>query len=620
MIIESVLVKNYRSIHDQTLYCDSLTALVGRNGSGKSSFLSALDLFYDSAVQVTTADFYNEDTSKPIEIVITFSELTREETRLFSKYITDRRLTVAKVIEDSGSPKPNVRFHGFHLQHPRFNDIRNTGPKGQVLAAYREARKDQKYSSLPAVRSADDALEALDEWESERVDECELMRDNGQFFGFKGVAHGYLERYIRYIKVPAVRDASEDAVEGKGSCITELMDLVVRNVLQGSEDLAALQDEAQTRLQHILDPHRWAELRHLQSSLTETLQQYVSDASISLDWSDLVQVKIPTPTVEVNLSEDSYETSVERTGHGLQRAFILTMLHHLATTRGQQYGKDDSASHPIIPNLVLAIEEPELYQHPSRQRHFASVLRRLTEGSLASENNRTQVIYSTHSPLFVGLDRFDQIRVLRKECAKSGWPNVTLVTDANLQQVAKELWELLGCHGEPFTPQSLRTRMQTVMTPWMNEGFFADVVVLVEGESDRAALLAVAESMGYELASIGVAVVPCGGKATMDRPAIVFKSLGIRSYLLWDNDKNGVASAAKGSIATNRLLLRIVGAAETDWPAGCGIVTPAWKGILKRPSETRFLEACSMSYSLKSPASIKSQEVRPRSIPWFWVN
>ena len=134
MIIESVLVKNYRSIHDQTLYCDSLTALVGRNGSGKSSFLSALDLFYDSAVQVTTADFYNEDTSKPIEIIITFSELTREETRLFSKYITDRRLTVAKVIEDSGSPRPNVRFHGFHLQHPRFNNIRNAGPNRLIDA------------------------------------------------------------------------------------------------------------------------------------------------------------------------------------------------------------------------------------------------------------------------------------------------------------------------------------------------------------------------------------------------------------------------------------------------------------------------------------------------------
>ena len=47
-----------------------------------------------------------------------------------------------------------------------------------------------------------------------------------------------------------------------------------------------------------------------------------------------------------------------------------------------------------IPNLVLAVEEPELYQHPSRQRHLASVLRRLAEGSISSVAHRTQVVYT----------------------------------------------------------------------------------------------------------------------------------------------------------------------------------------------------------------------------------
>ena len=30
-----------------------------------------------------------------------------------------------------------------------------------------------------------------------------------------------------------------------------------------------------------------------------------------------------------------------------------------------------------FPDLVLAIEEPELYQHPSRQRHIAKILLQL---------------------------------------------------------------------------------------------------------------------------------------------------------------------------------------------------------------------------------------------------
>ena len=53
MLIQNVQVKNFRSILNESLPCDSLTALVGRNGSGESSFLSALELFYNPTARVT---------------------------------------------------------------------------------------------------------------------------------------------------------------------------------------------------------------------------------------------------------------------------------------------------------------------------------------------------------------------------------------------------------------------------------------------------------------------------------------------------------------------------------------------------------------------------------------
>jgi putative ATP-dependent endonuclease of OLD family len=43
-----VKAENFRSILDETIACDSLTALVGANGSGKSAFLRAIDLFYST--------------------------------------------------------------------------------------------------------------------------------------------------------------------------------------------------------------------------------------------------------------------------------------------------------------------------------------------------------------------------------------------------------------------------------------------------------------------------------------------------------------------------------------------------------------------------------------------
>ena len=54
MLIQKIRVKNYRSIKDETLHLDRITALVGRNGAGNSSFLRALEMFYNSSARVIT--------------------------------------------------------------------------------------------------------------------------------------------------------------------------------------------------------------------------------------------------------------------------------------------------------------------------------------------------------------------------------------------------------------------------------------------------------------------------------------------------------------------------------------------------------------------------------------
>ena len=97
MIIQKVHVKNFRSILDESLPCDSLTALVGRNGAGKSSFLSAIELFYDQSAKVTTEDFYSEDTTQDIEIAVTFADLSADAKELFSAYLDNDVLTVVRV-------------------------------------------------------------------------------------------------------------------------------------------------------------------------------------------------------------------------------------------------------------------------------------------------------------------------------------------------------------------------------------------------------------------------------------------------------------------------------------------------------------------------------------------
>ena len=598
MNIREIRVKNFRSLRDSKLSCDHLTAIVGRNGTGKSSFLRALELFYDQSAMATPDDFYNGDIDQDISITVTFSDLTPDALDLFSPYMDKGTLSITRVFSGEQG-RNNGKYHGSRLRNKEFVPVRNAAAAGMlaVRTAYKKLQADQpeEYGSLPSVTKGADALAALDDWESENPEACSPAPDDGQFFGFTGVGTGYLGKHTTFIRIPAVRDALSDATEARGSCMTQLMDKVVRGTLASRADVTSFEAEVKARYERLFDSSNLEELQGLESQLAATLGQYAPNAGITLDWSQLDGPRIPMPQAQVKLSEDGYTSAVGRAGHGLQRAFILTILQHLVATHradpsekaGGESGEAKSdAGSDDLPSLVLAIEEPELYQHPSRQRHMASVLFDLATGSIPGVAKRTQVIYTTHAPLFVGLDRVDHIRLLRKQSHQPTQPPVTTVHATSLTQVAEELWRISNQKGVEYTADTLRPRMQVLLTPWMNEGFFADVVVLVEGEGDRSALLAVGELEGHDMESMGICVVPCRGKRSLDRPTVVFRELGIPTYVIWDND-NGNGDARPED---NRHLLRLVDAKEQDWPTGVWDTHAALDGNLERVLKREITE------------------------------
>ena len=621
MIIESVIVKNYRSIEDECLPCQELTALVGANGSGKSSFLQALDMFYSPSPKIDAQDFYDGDISKPIIVAITFKNLISEAKELFDKYIQDERLTVERVFSwDNG--KISSQYHGASRQCADFQPIRDgfNVNVATAKAAYNALRSKPDYSSLPSWTNASTVQETLKQWEATNLDRCVRQRDDGQFFGFKTVGQGYLGRFTRFLFIPAVRDASHDAADGKGSVLTDLMDLVVRSILANKEAVRKLKDDTQNRYKEILDPTKLTELTTLADKLSVTLREYVPQSSIDLKWLPLEEINIPMPRADAKLVEDGYSATVARTGHGLQRAFILTLLQHLAiaqVTDSEQPAEGTSEEKSKLSNLVLAIEEPELYQHPNRQRHFAKVLFQLAHGKTPGVAEKTQIVYCTHSPLFVGIDRINQIRLLRKIVKTPGKPKATTVVFTNLNVVAEKIWEATDQSSPKYSEATMLPRLQAIMTPWINEGFFSDVAVLVEGEDDRAAILGVARSLGHDLESLGISILPCYGKTNLDRPFAILHQLGIPVYLVWDSDKGEKDAKPK----ENHLLLKLLGESVADWPSTVKANFACFEENLEKTlseeiGATKFesllsefqkdLGITKRKYALKNPAVISS--------------
>lgn len=562
-------IRNFRSLRDVAVEFGAHTALIGGNGAGKSSILKAIERFYSTARQLDADDFFGRDQSQPVEIELTFGDLTEQELEIFESRVRGGQLVVTRVFDDSPS---SGRYYGSVLQNPDFLEIRAQTSATAKRAAYKSLKEtNAAYAEMPNASSAPQVDEHLLAWEAQNDAQLTLQRDDGQFFGFQNASRGALQRHTTFVFIPAVREASADAADGKGSAIGRLLELIVRGAILQRADVQAFRAEMSTRYQELVAPENMPELGVLADRLTVDLKGLYRDAAVGLAWREVSEFPVPLPVADVLLSDDGFGGPVDRQGHGLQRAFIFTLLQYLARSsadviEAQEEGDGEANTAPApAPNLILAIEEPELYQHPTKQRHFAEVLRSLSGGALPGVEGVTQVVFACHSPMFVSLGRADEIRLVRRtDCEDTQFKQCELRA-LDLAEVARTLENGWGHPEGTFSAATLVPRLHILGTE-LAEGFFANGVVLVEGRSDKAALSAVARLMGRSFEAAGIALLSAEGKENLDRPLVVFRSLGIPTYVVWDCDEGTNNAKPQTDLALARLCRP--DAAEVSQPVG----------------------------------------------------
>ena len=572
MRISRVRVQHFRSIEDDALEMRHLTSLVGANGGGKSAFLKALDLFYHPAGgQLTADDFYDRDTSHNIIITVEFSNLSEEERGRFQIYTQAELLTVSLVCrwEDGTLTE---RHYATRLRSAVFDDVREIRDGRQRVAAFNALVRDGTVQGLSPVRRMAEADAAMEAWELAHPDECEPREDEVQPWGWQNVLLGRMAEHTRFVLVPAVREASEEA-GGRGSSIEELVS-ALREELMGLEELDELSHTYAEKYRRLVDHEREQRLPVLSTEFSQVLQTYVPGAEVRFDWQVPDTLSLPPPATTVHVTEERFESDIGRKGHGLQRAFILAVLQYVAEKRaeraaegaqeagqeGEELGGQGTGGRRV--HVVLAIEEPELYQHPIRARRLARLLRQL--GSPDGQANAVfQIVYSTHSPYFVDVGSYDNVRLVRKVSATGGKPPRTTVAWTTDDDVAHCISQ---AKRSEYSPARLRASLPAVMSPAVNEGVFAGTVVLVECEEDCAALVAAARWLKVDLEAEGIAVIPAGGKCNLDRPFAIFNLLEIPCYVVFDGDSHKRDDQDESHSEVNLELLRLLGAPEAEFP------------------------------------------------------
>ncbi len=557
MKLSSIRIGRYRCVLDLTLQVESLTGLIGMNGSGKSAILRALAAFYGEGGLIQPEDWYGADTAQEIEVTVTFAELAEDERESFSHYVgPDGRLQIARVWRlEEGRIRDSL--HGYHLAAPDFDVVRQA--EKSIAALHNNLVDSGKYPGLERVSSAAQSEEALRRWEASHQERCRWVRDNGKFFGWNQVGGARLAAASVCVYVPAVREAREDAAEGKGSALSKIVDLVLREELRRNSDLAELREATGERFREILASTRPA-LSGLAGELSGLMAEFVPGSAVSLDWREGAPALPDWPSIEARLSEDGVETPFGQRGMGSSVPSLSVFSSDSRSCAPMKWQATKVLTSAVATrHTLLLVEEPELYQHPLAARRFATVLR-----SLAESDGGTQVVYSTHDPIFVSFDHFDAVRRVQKVPGDDG-PPTTRVVALTLAEVRKRLVDIWSLDPDTVTHASTRERLRTVLTDQVSEGFFARAVVLVEGEQDRAMIEGLAAARGIDLVVRGVAIVPVGGKGNLDRAHIVFTGFGIPTYLVLDADAEDTGHRDQHA-RVNRVLLGLADAEPEDFP------------------------------------------------------
>jgi putative ATP-dependent endonuclease of OLD family len=360
MKLSSIRIRRYRCILDLTLQVGSLTGLIGMNGSGKSAILRALAAFYGQGEPIQPEDWYGADTAQEIEVALTFADLADDERESLSHYVgPDGQLQVARVWRlEEGHVRDSL--HGYHLAEPDFDVVRQADKA--IAALHNDLADSGKYPGLERISAAPEAEDALQRWEASHQERCRWVRDNGKFFGWNQVGRARLEAASVCVYVPAVREAREDAAEGKGSALSKIVDLVLREKLRRDSDLVELRKTTEERFRNILAKTRPA-LGGLAGELSDLMAEFVPGSAVSLDWREGSPALPDWPSIEARLSEDGVETPVWAKGHGLQRSFIVSLLQRLAELRAHGVAQDEGMTSTVTTrHTLLLVEEPELYQ------------------------------------------------------------------------------------------------------------------------------------------------------------------------------------------------------------------------------------------------------------------
>jgi hypothetical protein len=372
MKLKRVRIRNFRCFQrETTVDFEDLTALVGRNDSGKSAVLDALALFFGE-YNADADDASLQGNKEDMAVICEFGDLPNE-------VVIDANFRVSPAKEWLLNARGHLEIHRV------FNGALQ---KPKLARTYLVAKH-------PALDGCGDLLYLKNRDLKDRARQ-------------RGVDLPGVDQRVNSALRQAIWSAAGDLRVGDQEIDIEKEDakkiwtvlskqLPIFAIFHSDRKSTDQDDEAQDPLKAAVD-----EALRAQEEALETLTSIVREQVLGIARATVEKLREMDPSLAqelnprfakpnwgkvfgISLTDDS-QIPINKRGSGVRRLILLNFFRAKAEKRL------DAAD---APGIIYAIEEPETSQHPSNQRLLLSALRDL------SEQPGCQVIFTTHTPVLV---------------------------------------------------------------------------------------------------------------------------------------------------------------------------------------------------------------------------
>lgn len=390
MKIKSISVTCFRGYAETiSVDIDDLCVLVGKNDIGKSTFLEALDIFFNEGKGCIKID--KDDINKTalaagnncIEIAVEFDSLpaailidATNETTLTDEYLLSDTGTLKIIKRYPNAGKEKVYINAMHPTNERCKDLllkKNGELKNLLDEQGLECEDRTKNAALRnAIWSGQDDLQ-LAEYDIEvaKIDTKSIWDQ----------LKSYMPLYTLFQSDRKNSDGDSEVQDPMRMAVKEII-----NDAQIQAELAQVAETVKNRLNDVAT-RTLEKLREMNPDIANSLDPKIPEPA-SLKWADVFK--------NVSITGDD-DIPVNKRGSGVKRLILINFFRAEAERRQQDTN---------LPNVVYAIEEPETSQHPDHQRSLIDALIEL------SNADNSQVLLTTHSPEIVKRLKFEHILLI----------------------------------------------------------------------------------------------------------------------------------------------------------------------------------------------------------------